>query len=153
MTHEIFSAPLLLTENVIDRARLRIQVSSFFQIRIFWSALGMQWWAAALVYKVGRCRLHLNHGIQGQVLNSGSEWAPWWCLDYMWGGDMEAHLPSWALHEPWLLWVMGQGCIHGALQKVPWEQLGNDSQCAFQPGSSLALAGLVREEWESTVFA
>lgn len=127
MTHEIFSAPMLLTENVIDKAGLGIEVSSFSQIRVFSSGLGLWWWAAAFVYKVDRCRPHLNHGIQGWVLNSGSEWAPWQCLDYVWRGDMEAHLHPRALREPWLPWAMGQGWICGALQEVPWEQLGNHS--------------------------
>lgn len=127
MTHEIFSAPMLLTENVIDKAGLGIEVSSFSQIRVFSSGLGLRWWAAALVYKAHRCRPHLNHGIQGWVLNSGSEWAPWQCLDYMWRRDMEAHLLPRALREPWLPWVMGQGWICGALQEVPWEQPGNHS--------------------------
>lgn len=43
MTHEIFSAPVLLTENVIDKAGLGIEVSSFSQIRGFSSGLGL-WW-------------------------------------------------------------------------------------------------------------
>ena len=127
MTHEIFSVPMLLTENVIAKAGLGIEVSSFSQIRVFSSGLGVQWWAAALVYKVNRYRLHLNHGIQGRDLNSGSEGARWRCLDYVWRGDMEAHLLARALREPWLPLAIGQGCIHGALQEVPWEQLGNRS--------------------------
>lgn len=43
MTHEIFPAPMLLTENVIDKAGLRIEFSSFSQIGVFSSRLGVGW--------------------------------------------------------------------------------------------------------------
>lgn len=35
MTHEIFSVPMLLTENFIDKAILGIEFSSFSQISVF----------------------------------------------------------------------------------------------------------------------
>lgn len=40
MTHEIFSTPMMLTENVVDKAGLGIGVNSFSQIRVFSGVLG-----------------------------------------------------------------------------------------------------------------
>lgn len=52
MTHEILSALMLLIKHVLDKAGLRIGVSSFSQIRVFSSELGVQWWTAAPVDKI-----------------------------------------------------------------------------------------------------
>lgn len=41
MTHEIFSAPRLLTGNVIDKVRLGVKVRSSSQIRGFSNVLGV----------------------------------------------------------------------------------------------------------------
>lgn len=54
MTREILSALMLLTKHVLDKAGLRIEVSSFSQIRVFSSGQGVQWWTPAPVYKVDR---------------------------------------------------------------------------------------------------
>lgn len=40
MTHEIFSTAMMLTENVVDKARLGRGVNSFSQIRVFSGVLG-----------------------------------------------------------------------------------------------------------------
>lgn len=154
MTHEIFSAPMLLTENIIDKARLRIEVSSFSQIRVFSSGLGVQWWAAAFVYEVDRYRLHLNHGIQGWVLNSGSEQAPWRCLDYVWRGDTEAPLPPRALCELWLPWAMsdGAGTHSWCSPRGPWGAARERTTACTSTRKLPCPAALVHEEWESTIF-
>lgn len=132
MTHDIFPAPMLLTENVIDKAGLGIAVSSFSQIRVFSSGLGVWWWAAALVYEVDRYRLHLNHGIQGLWMSTLA--MPWLHVE----GRRESSPPS--LSPAWALASMGDGAgMH------PWcpprGPLGaaGESQCALQPWSSLAL--------------
>lgn len=70
MTHEIFSTPMMLTQNVVDKAGLGIGINSFFQIRVFWGVLRC---LASSCSRLIRRQVHLNPGNQGQGLNSGFE--------------------------------------------------------------------------------